>query len=139
MAKSTSLNVTQNIKNPCVSILPADTTTLKTLYTAGANDAVVKAINISSTDTTARNVGLYINNGVSDFLIGVVNVPITAGDTGAVASVDVLASALIPSLPLDQNGKRVLPMQATYILKVGALVAVTAAKEIDVTCVAEEY
>jgi type IV secretory pathway VirB6-like protein len=139
MAKSTALNVTQNLKNPCVTILPADATALKVLYIAGANDAVVKAINASSTDTAARNLALYINNGVADFLVGAVNIPITAGDTGAIASVDVLASALIPSLPLDQNGKRQLLLQAGYSLKVGVLVAVTAAKQIDVVAFAEEY
>lgn len=139
MPKSSTLNVTQNIKFPCYSLLPADTTTYKTLYTAGANDAVVKGLNAVSTDTAARNLVLVVNNGSADFMLGVVNIPITAGDTGAIASVDLLASALIPSLPLDQNGKRVLPMQSGHILKVGVLVAVTANKQIDVTAVVEEY
>lgn len=139
MAKSTALNVTQNIKNPCVTILPADTTTLKTLYTAGANDAVVKCITVSSTDTTAVNLALYVNNLSADFLIGFVNVPITAGFTGAIAATDILASAMLPGLPLDQNGKRVLPLAAGYILKVAAKATITTAKQVDVTAVAEEY
>lgn len=139
MAKTNTVPVSQNIKCAAYSILPADTTTYKTLYTAGANDAVVKSLMACSTDTAARNVVLVVNNGTADFIIGCVNVPITAGDTGAVAAVDLLAAALLPGLPLDQNGKRVLPMQTGHILKVGVLVAVTAAKQIDCVAVVEEY
>ena len=139
MAKQTSLFITQAIKNPSVTILPADTTVLKVLYTAGTNDAVVKAISVRSNDTAAANVVLAINNGTADSILGVVNVPIMAGSTGAIPSVDLLNSSLLPGLPYDQNGKRVLPMQGTYVLKVGVLATITATKQIDVTTVVEEY
>ena len=54
MPKSQDLNFTQTSKLSGVKILPADTTELKTLFTAGSNDAIVKAINVQSTDKIGR-------------------------------------------------------------------------------------
>lgn len=139
MAKSTSLNVTQNIANPGVTILPADTTSFKALHTAGANDDVIKSLMITSTDSAAMNVQLAINNGSSDFVIGTVAVPANSGTNGTAAAVDALASAVMPGLPLDQNGKRVLPLKGTYILKARVLVTVTTAKQVDLCAVVEQY
>jgi hypothetical protein len=142
MAKSTNLNFTQNLKLSGVKILPADTTTLKTLFTAGTDDSVVKAINVQSTDTAARIVYLYVNDGVNatDFMIGSVNIPLRSGDTGLVASIDLLGGTLLPSLPYDANGKRILPLPAGYILKVSLQTgAVTTDKAITFVCMAENY
>lgn len=140
MAKTAnSVPTTQNLKFAGYSILPADTTTYKTLYTAGANDAVVKSVMCASTDTAARNVVLVYYDGTNNFILGTVLVPLNSGNTGAAAAVDLLSSTLLPGLPFDQNGKRILPMQAGHILKVGVLVAVTAAKQIDCTALVEEY
>ena len=139
MAKSQNLNFTQTSKLSGVKILPADTTALKTLFTAGSNDAIVKAINVQSTDTAARVVQLWVNDGVTDFLIGAVNIPLRSGDTGAVATIDLLGGTLMPSLPYDANGKRVLLLPAGYILKVNSQATVTAAREITFVCMAEDY
>lgn len=139
MAKSTTLNFTQNVKLSGVKILPADTTTLKTLFTAGTDDSIVKAINVQSTDTAARVVNLYVNDGTTDFLIGAVNVPLNSGNTGAVAAIDLLGGTLLPSLPYDANGKRILPLPAGYIVKVSSQTTVTAAREITFVLMAENY
>lgn len=139
MAKQTDLFITKGIKLAGYTLLPADTTTLKTLYTASADDAVVKSLMCRSNDTAAMNVVVAYNNGAADFILGVVNVPINSGSTGAIAAVDLLSGTLLPGLPYDQNGKRILPLQGGYILKVGVLVTITAAKQIDVTAVVEEY
>ena len=139
MAKSTALNVTQNVANPCVTILPADATAFKTVHTAGVNDDIVKSLMIASTDTAAMNVQLAINTGAADFILGTVNVPIASGTNGTAASVDALASSMLPGLPLDQSGKRVLPLKAGYVLKARVLVAVTAAKQVDISSVVEQY
>ena len=139
MAKSQNLNFTQTSKLSGVKILPADTTALKTLFTAGSNDAIVKAINVQSTDTAARVVQLWVNDGSTDFMIGAVNIPLRAGDNGTAATIDLLGGTLMPSLPYDANGKRVLLLPAGYILKVNSQATVTAAKEITFVCMAEDY
>jgi hypothetical protein len=139
MPKSTDLNFTQNIKLSGAKILPADTTSLVTLFTAGANDTTVKAINVQSTDTVARVLQLWVNDGTTDFLLGAVNIPLRSGDTGAVAAIDLLGGTLLPSLPYDANGKRIIPLPAGYILKVNSQVAVSATREITVVCMAEDF
>lgn len=139
MAKQTSLYVTDTIKTPGVSFANADGTTAKTLYTAAADDAIVKSIMVTSNDTSTVNVKVIINDGSTDRIIGTVAVATLSGTSGSAAAVDLLSSSLLPGLPLDQNGKRVLPLQGTHVLKVAPLVAVTAAKTVDVVAVVEEY
>jgi hypothetical protein len=139
MPKSQNLNFTQNIKLSGAKIVPADTTTLKTLYTSGSNDAIVKAINVQSTDTAARVVELWVNDGSTDYKIGAVNIPLRSGDNGTAATIDLLGGTLMPSLPYDANGKRILILPAGYILKVKSQATVTAATEINFVCMAEDY
>jgi len=140
MAKSTNLNFSQNINAAGVAYANADAAaTIKTLYTAGANDAVVKAINAVSTDSTARVFDLLINDGSTDYWIGSVSIPITAGTTGAIATVDLLGGTLMPSLPFDSTGKRVLPMKAGHILKVRNVTQLSSAKIVNIWAIAEEY
>lgn len=139
MAKSTNLNFTQSLKLSATTIVNADSTTLKTVFTAGADDSVVKSLHAVSDDTSARVVNIYINNGSTDIYMGAVSVPLSSGTTGAIASVDLLNGTIFPNLPYDSNGKRVLPLPAGYVLKVSVQVAVTSARTITVTCMAENY
>ena len=139
MAKSTNLNFTQTIKLSAAVITPTETTTAQTVFTAGSNDAVVKAINVASTDTAARVLSLFVNDGSSDILIGRVNIPANSGNNGTAAAIDLLGGTLLPSLPYDANGKRILPLPAGYILKAGTTTTVTSAQSITVTAMAEDY
>ena len=139
MAKSTDLNFTQNIKAPCVALTSANTTAFSTLYTASSDGAVVKSIVASTNDTTAVNLVVVVNNGSADFVLGTVNLPINSGYTGAIASVDVLGSSLIPGLPKDINNRSVLPLPSGHVLKVGCLATMTAAKTTNVLANVEEY
>jgi hypothetical protein len=139
MPKTNTLPFTQNIKLSAAVIEPADTTTAKTVFTAGANDSVVKAINVQSTDSAARVLSLFVNNGSTDILIGRVNIPANSGNNGTSATVDLLGGTLMPSLPYDANGKRVLSLPAGYVLKAGTTTTVTSAAAITVTAIAEDY
>jgi hypothetical protein len=139
MPKSTNLNFTQTIKLSAAVITPTETTTAQTVFTAGSNDAVVKAINVASTDTAARVLSLFVNDGSSDILIGRVNIPANSGNNGTAAAIDLLGGTLLPSLPYDANGKRILPLPAGYILKAGTTTTVTSAQSITVTAMAEDY
>jgi len=139
MAKSTNLNFTQTLKLSAAVITPTETTTAQTVFTAGAEDAVLKAINVASTDTAARVLSLFVNDGSNDILIGRVNIPANSGNNGTAATVDLLGGTLMPSLPYDSNGKRILPLPAGYILKAGTTTTVTSAQSITVTAIAEDY
>ena len=139
MAKSTNLNFTQEIEVVGKRLTSSDTTSYVTLYTAGTNDAVVKSLTVTTTDTAAVNLKVAISDGTNDYLLGTVRVALASGTDGAVASVDILGSSLLPGLPRDLNNRTILPLKNGYILKVGCLATMTAAKQTDILAVVEEY
>lgn len=111
----------------------------KVLYSASLNDAVVKAINVASLDSAARVMSLWIVGADNQpTLIGAVNIPLNSGNTGAVATIDLLGGSLMPSLPYDANGKRVIMLKAGQRLAV-SVPGVTAGTQINVTAQIEEY
>lgn len=139
MAKQTDLYLTKLLKNAAVTIVPGDTTALKTVYTASADDAVVKSLICVSDDTAAVNLRVLLTIGGTDYQLGTVNIPIASGTNGTANAVDVLNSVAMAGLPLDRNGKRVIPLGTGVVLKVAALVTVTAAKTVTVNALIEEY
>lgn len=122
----------QTIRNGGTTFVNADGTTIKDVLTAGADGSIITALNVASTDTTARDIRFFLNNGSTDLLLCVVNVPISSGNTNAAAPVDVFRNANCPGLAFDANGNRVLFLQAGYRLRAQMLVAVTAAQTISV-------
>lgn len=111
----------------------------KDLYTAATNDAVVKAINVASYDTVARVMSLWIiGPDTQPVLLGAVNIPSRSGDNGTAAAIDLLNGTLLPALPYDANGKRIIPLKAGQKLAV-SVPTVTAGCQINVTAMVEEY
>jgi hypothetical protein len=111
----------------------------KELYTASENDAIVKSINVASFDTAARIMSLWII-GTDDqpVLIGAVNIPLRSGDNGTAAAIDLIGGTLMPSLPYDSNGKRVIALKAGQKIAV-SVPLVTAGTQFNVTAQIEEY
>lgn len=139
MAKSSSLMLPQNANNGSVSFTNADTTTLKTVFTAGANDSDVKSLVASSDDTAAINVKIWINRSGTDYLLAVVNVPITSGGLGTISATDLLSLSAIPGLPLDSIGKQYIPLKNGELLKVSCLATMTAAKTLYINALGQDY
>jgi hypothetical protein len=139
MAKSTALNFTQTINFGSVTILPADTTTIKDVYTAGTEGSIIRSVTCVSDDTAAVNLRVFIYDGAASIQIGTVNIPIASGTNGTASSVDVINMSSIPSLPLDGNGKRILLLKAGQKLQVAALATITALKTVTVSAMAEDY
>jgi hypothetical protein len=114
---------------------------MKQLYTASANDAVVKAINVASSDSAARIMTLWLQDSTGGpfLLVGAVNIPANAGvGSGTTAAIDLLGGTLMPSLPYDANGKRIIPLKAGAKLFV-SVPAVTASTYISASAMIEEY
>jgi hypothetical protein len=111
----------------------------KELYTASTDDAVVKAINVASFDSAARVMSLWIvGTDAQPILIGAVNIPANSGNNGTAAAVDLLTGTLLPSLPYDNSGKRVIMLKGGQKLAV-SVPAVTAGTQINVTASVEQY
>ena len=150
MAKTTTLPVTQNIKFTGAKIVNATgavsgesgtaVTGLVDLYTAPADDAVVKSVMATSSDTSSKILQLYVYDGSVSWLIGMITIAAGTGITsGTTVNADVLNNQYLIGLPLDSAGRPVLPMQSGHILRVGVTAAVTAAKTIGVVAFVESY
>lgn len=114
---------------------------VKTIYTAGSEGSVIKAINVMNQDSASKTVALILTDNVPTFcsIIGTLTVAASSGyPAGTTATIDLLSGTYFPSLPYDNNGKRVLPLQAGHILKAGVQIP-AAAKFVDIQVFAEDY
>ena len=129
----------QLIKNYVQTILPADTTTIKALVVAGTNGTKIESINITSTDTAVRDLAIYATISAVNYLIGTITIPITAGNTNAIPSIDVLRHLQLPSLAYDSNGNKYLYLASGTTLSISVLSTVTTAKQITVFAQGGDY
>jgi hypothetical protein len=140
MAVTATPALLQTPKNSKVQILPADTTTLKTLYTGGANGSKIVAVFASSTDTSTRDVQIGVTRSGTFFPLCTITVAITAGTVAGTSPASLLSSSAIPSLPVDNDGQTyILLSDSTDLLQVKALTTVTGAKEIDITAIGADF
>jgi len=124
----------QTIKNYVQTFVPADTAgTIKVIAVAGTNGTKIEALNITSTDGTAHDLNIYVTVSAVNYLLGTVSIPINAGNTNAIVSVDVLRHTQLPFLPYDPNGNRYIYLASGSTLSIGIVVAVvTAAKTVTI-------
>jgi len=122
----------QTIKTNVAQILPADTTSLKTLVTPGANGTRVDSIIVSSTDTSAKDLQFVITVSATDYVVGTLSIPANSGFTNAVPLVSVFAHSQFIAFNTDVNGNKHMYLANGAVLKVKALTTVTAAKAISV-------
>lgn len=141
MSKTTTIPVPQNIESSGATFVNADGTAWKQIATGGANDSLVKMAGATSTDTALQNIqlGVSADAGVTVRPIGTLPVAANSGTNGTAPSVDLLNTSQLVQLCIDSNGKPFLPLQTGYTLHAKMLVAVTAAKQIDVVCAVEKY
>ena len=126
----------QTVQDFQVQILPADTTANKTLATAGTNGTKILAINVSSTDTTARDIQLKKTVSGTDYILSTFNIPITAGFINSTPSVNLFNHGQMQGLPRDANGNPFIQLETGTTLTVASLTTVTAAKIISVVALA---
>lgn len=92
-------------RNPIQSFANADSTTFKSVFSAGASGSRLDSLIGTNTDTTAAYVvQLAIQKSSVDYVIGEVTVPIGAGTNGSAKSVAMLNSTDIPGLAYTENG-----------------------------------
>lgn len=98
-----------------------------TCFTAGAYGAIVESLVVSTTSTAAVNLLFYIYRGSTVIPIGVVNVPLSSGNLGTVANCDALLGSGITllGLPVNNQGKRFISLEASDLLKWVPLATVT--------------
>lgn len=126
-----------NVPNGGVALIAASSNTVTlgsntggaTVYTSGSLGGRCMSLTAVTDDTVAVNVFVYIYRGTTVIPVGLVNVPASSGNTNAARfNVDFLDGINIVGLPVDNAGRRYIPLMPNDVLKVGALANLTAAK-----------
>lgn len=137
-----------NVPNGGVALIQASSNTVTigvntngaTAYTAGAQGGRVMSLTAVTDDTVTVNVFVWILRGATVIPLGLVNVPLSSGNTNAARfNVDFLDGVNILGLPIDSTGKRYIPLMPNDILRTGALANLTAAKTCWVAAHGNDY
>lgn len=118
-----------------MTIVPADTTSLKTLFTPGANGSLLTDLNVVSDDTALVDLDLYLTVSATNYRIGTIPVAIGAGVTAASNAVNGLDPTKIPGLAADGT----LWLPSGTVLKGAAKATVTAAKTVTIVAFGGDY
>lgn len=111
-----------------------------TIYTAGTEGSRVISLIGSTDDTVTINIYLYIYRGSTVIPIGLVNVPLSSGNTNAARfSVDFLNGINIPGLPIDQTGRQYIPLLANDELKASTIANLSASKSCWINASGVDY
>jgi hypothetical protein len=118
-----------NVPNGGVGVLTGTTigtlgsnTNGVTIYTAGSEGGRVVSLTGVTTDTVTVNVFLYIYRNTTVIPLGLVNIPLSAGNTNAARFVvDFLNGTNIPGLPVENTGRQYIPLLAGDQLKASTL------------------
>ena len=131
MATSSAPIFPQAMVNFSAQILNASGTGLVVVATAGANGTKLESLIVTNTDTAAHDIQLWLTISSVNYLLGTIAIPLSSGNTNAAPAVDLLRSAQIPGLAFDANGNRYLYLASGTVLSAAALVAVAAAKTVN--------
>ena len=113
-----------------ITIVPADTTTKKTVATAGANGSKVIGLSISSDDTAARVLQIWLTRAAVSYLLATIDIPALAGFDGIVPVVNAMNSTEWPGLPVDNDGQTYFFLESGDTLQIATTATITAAKTI---------
>jgi hypothetical protein len=112
-----------------------------TIESAGSFGTRIISLIASTDDTVTVNVFLYILRGGSIVVpIGLVNVPLSAGNTNTARFVtDFLNGTNIPGLPIDNTGRQYIPLIAGDVLRATTLANLTAGRSCYITAFAQDF
>lgn len=140
--------IVANVPNGGVGVISASANTVTlgsntngaTAYTAGTKGGRVMSLTAVTDDTVTVNVFVWILRGATVIPLGLVNVPLSSGNTNAARfNVDFLSGANILGLPVDNAGRQYIPLMPNDVLRVGALANLTAAKTCWVQASGNDY
>jgi hypothetical protein len=112
------------------------------ILSAGTNGARVTSVIFSTNDSAAENAYLLLDfkgQGTSVTVLGLVNVPLSAGTGAGVIVVDGLSASVTVGIPIDNNGKRFIHLGPGDYLRCGVDTNQTSGKMLQATCMYENY
>jgi hypothetical protein len=140
MSKQTSLFLTQQIINTGQTFTSGDALVNRIVASAGVDDSIIKSINVHSTSSIPVQMVFSIFSTITASGYPIVTVPIGAfAGSGIAPSVDVFATSGIPSLPLDNAGKRYYPIGSGVQIRAMCMNNPSSVGAINVTSIIENY
>jgi hypothetical protein len=110
------------------------------VYTAGTKGSRVMSLSAVTDDTVIVNVYVYIYRGSIVIPLGLVNIPLSSGNTQVTRyNVDFLNGSNILGLPIDNTGRQYISLMPNDVLKVGSLAGLTTAKTCWVHASGNDY
>jgi hypothetical protein len=135
-------NYSGSLSGSSLGTLGADTNGT-VVYTAGANGSRVYGLFLSSNDTAANNIFLYIKATINSTTyyspISQLNIPINAGNVASTPCVDALSPTNTPGLPFDGTGKPYIELAPNATLKVSLVAATTTGKTVYIAAMGADY
>jgi hypothetical protein len=111
-----------------------------TIYTAGASGGRVIMLSGVTNDTVTVNVFVYILRGATVIPVGMVNIPLSSGNTNAARfPVDFLNGTNLPGLPIDNTGRQYIPMMPNDVLRATTLANLTGGRSCWITAFAQDF
>ena len=142
MAKNKEAYFTKQERIERQTFVPADGTTIKDICTAGADDSRLMEVLITSTDTAAKDITFYLNDGTNDTPIKLATVAARQGDI--ITTPDSLRllnsnSGFINGRLFDRDQNYYIPLPAGYKLRAKCNAAVSATKDIVVIAILKDF
>jgi len=111
-----------------------------TTYTAGVSGSRVISMMGSTDDTVTVNVFVYILRSATVIPIGMVNIPLSSGNTFAARfPVDFLNGTNLPGLPVDNTGRQYISLLPNDVLRVGSLATLSSGRTCYVSTFGLDY
>lgn len=137
MAATPNLPATPNLG--LTKIVQADASAQKTVLTAGSNGSKVSSVFALSDDTTARLITLSVLRGGSNYPVAAVSVPAASGTDGVAPAINLLAAALSPWVPVDNDGQPYLLLNNGDSLQVRSGSTVASTKTVSVGAIGADF
>jgi hypothetical protein len=117
----------------------ADTTTTKTIFTAGASGSKVTGIWTASSDTANKIHQLYLQRGGVDYQLTSALLPLNGGfdSNGLLASVNMMT--LMIGLPVDNDGQTYMLLKSGDVIRGAMTTTVTAARAVTTYIVGADF
>lgn len=139
---SSSLNLTSNQFSNDVHFSNSDGTSTKEIIASSINDRRIYSISAFSSDTTSRNLTVYLNDGTVSRTIGTISVTANAGNTTSIASLDIISHSNVYPIfgkQYDMNGQPFFHLPAGWSIECNFSVAVSSGTFIKFTSNGEIY
>ena len=144
---NSSLIKVANVLNSGVAVLTGTTigtlgsnTNGTTVYTAGSQGGRIISLTGVTNDTVTTNVFVYILRGATVIPVGLVNIPLSSGNTNAARFVvDFLNGSNIPGLPVDNTSRQYIPLMPNDILRATTLANLSGGTSAWLTAHGQDY